>query len=71
MQQPKAVRAAHNVLVYHGGDPGPRGAYAVAMALDAAQQAETSEVRESAHRAAIAEARRRTALRLSLGRRGR
>ena len=71
MASTQAVRAAQNALVYHGGDPGPRGAYAVTMALDAAEQAETGETREGAHRAAIAEARRRTALRLSVGGRGR
>ncbi len=71
MQQPKAVRAAHNALVYHGGDPGPRGAYAVAMALYAAEQVGTGEAPESAHRTAIAEAQRRTKLRLSVGGRGR
>ncbi len=71
MASTRAVRAARNALVYYGGDPGPRGAYAMTMALDAAEQVEAGEVPEDAHRAAIAEARRRTALRLSVGGRGR
>ena len=63
------IRAAREALIYHGGDPGPRGGFAIAMALDAAKRAEAGESRDVQAQAAIAEARRRTKLRLSVGRR--
>lgn len=66
----KAVTAAHDALIYYGGDPGPMGHYALARVLDQAVDADARDSRDSAAREAIREAQRRAALWISLRSRG-